>query len=117
MPNTKSAKKALRGSERKRKFNKVRQYKIKNALKDLRKMVAEGSKDVANGLSKVYSEMDKAVKTNLLPKARVDRRKSRLSAWVKSASEGLVEAEKSVKKTVKKAASKAKTTLKKTAKK
>jgi small subunit ribosomal protein S20 len=82
MPNTTSAKKALRGSVKKRKFNRLKTYKIKNSLKELRKNMAEGGKNIQEALGRAYSALDKAVKTNFIPKGRADRRKSRLSAMV-----------------------------------
>jgi len=82
MPNTTSAKKALRGSTKKRKFNRLKTYKIKNSLKELRKNMVEGGKNIENSLSRAFSALDKAVKTNFIPKGRADRRKSRLSAMV-----------------------------------
>lgn len=80
MPNTKSAKKALRGSLRKREFNSVSKNKIKNSLRSLRKSLTEGIAESQESLSKAFSALDKAVKTNFIPKGRADRKKSRLAA-------------------------------------
>ncbi|MEM1312758.1 MAG: 30S ribosomal protein S20 [Patescibacteria group bacterium] len=82
MPNTQSAKKALRGSLKKRKFNLERKYKVRNSLKELRKMLASGSKDVNTSLGKAYSALDKAVKGKTIKKGKADRKKSRLSKMV-----------------------------------
>jgi len=85
MPNTSSAKKALRVSRRKQKVNKVKQYKIKNSLKELRRAISNGAKDYKEVLSKVYSALDKAVKNNYIPKKRADRKKSRIMKMVAKA--------------------------------
>ena len=82
MPNTSSAKKALRSSSRKRKFNRLRTYKIKNALKELRLNLEQGGKNAQEAMARVYSSLDKAVKTNFIPKRRADRKKSRIAAMV-----------------------------------
>ena len=87
MPNTSSAKKALRVSRRKQKTNKVTQYKINNALKELRRAIANKSKDYKEILAKVYSSLDKAVKSNYIPKKRADRKKSRVMKMVAKAQE------------------------------
>lgn len=82
MPNTKSAKKALRGSEKKRGFNVVRKFKIKNAIKELKKSIAIDATNFQAGLSRVYSALDKAVKGKLIKKGNASRRKSRFAAMV-----------------------------------
>ncbi len=79
MPNTKSAKKALRGSLRKREFNLASKNKIKSSLRDLRKSLAVGIEESREAMSKAFSALDKAVKTNFIPKGRANRRKSRLA--------------------------------------
>jgi small subunit ribosomal protein S20 len=85
MPNTSSAKKALRGSKKKQTFNNSKKYKIKQSLKELRKVLANKPSSYKTTLSKVFSSLDKAVKTNLIPKGRADRKKSRLSSMVEKA--------------------------------
>ncbi|NJK71377.1 MAG: 30S ribosomal protein S20 [Thermales bacterium] len=85
MPNTSSAKKALRGSQKKRQFNDVKKYHIKQSLKELRKVLATKPSEYQATLSKVFSAFDKAVKTNLIPKSRANRKKSRVSAMVDKA--------------------------------
>jgi small subunit ribosomal protein S20 len=79
MPNTKSAKKALRGSLRKKAFNDLSKSKIKISLRNLRKSLSEGITESQEALSKAFSALDKAVKTNLIPKGRANRKKSRLA--------------------------------------
>lgn len=82
MPNTKSAKKALRVAETRRKVNLARTFKIKTALKNLRKGLVSTPEDNQNLLAKAYSALDKAVKTNLIHRNKANRKKSRLSAMV-----------------------------------
>jgi small subunit ribosomal protein S20 len=82
MPNTKSAKKAMRSSLRKRDMNLVKKSAIKNSLKDLRKVLSENPANHTEVLSKVYSSLDKAVKTNFIHKNKANRKKSRVAAMV-----------------------------------
>ena len=85
MPNTKSAKKALRSATRKQRFNALRRTKIKTALKEFRRALATKPKDFQATLSKSFSALDKAVKTNLIKKNAADRKKSRLAKMVAKA--------------------------------
>jgi small subunit ribosomal protein S20 len=78
MPNTKSAKKALRSSLRKRQYNLFRKVAVKRALKDYRKSLSETQEKSEEALSKVFSVLDKAVKRNVIQKNNADRKKSRL---------------------------------------
>jgi len=79
MPNTSSAKKALRSSLKKHEYNLTTKYKIKNSLKDLRKVVAIDPTNYQKSLDKAYSVLDKAVKTNFIHRNKADRKKSRLA--------------------------------------
>lgn len=72
MPRIKSAKKALRASERKRAHN----VKIKENFKALVKKIKKGEK---KDLSKVSSLLDKAAAKNVIHKKKAARLKSRLS--------------------------------------
>lgn len=85
MPNTSSAKKALRGSLKKQKFNLLSKSKIKNALRDFRKAITISPSEYQVTLSKAFSALDKAVKKNFIPKGRADRKKARLSAMASKA--------------------------------
>jgi len=84
MPNTNSAKKALRNSKRKYENNLVHKNSIKIAIRNLKKAVKVGaaSDETKTLLSKVYSRLDKAVKINLMKKNTVSRKKSRLTSWL-----------------------------------
>ena len=80
MPNTKSAAKALRNSERKR----LRNKSVKSSLHTLQKrflgLVTAGKKDEAAALlPQVASALDKAAKRGVIHGNSADRRKSRLS--------------------------------------
>ena len=79
MANTKSAQKANRSSLRKRQFNLTTKTKVKNSLKNFRKAIVSDISSSATSLSTVFSALDKAVKTNYIPKRRADRKKSRLA--------------------------------------
>jgi small subunit ribosomal protein S20 len=85
MPNTKSAKKAMRSSIRKNVFNTARKWKIKNSLKELRKVMVSNVTEYQSSLSKVFSQLDKAVKSNLIHKNKANRKKSRLALMVAKA--------------------------------
>lgn len=87
MPNTKSAKKALRASARKRTYNQLKKVKIKSAYKSLRKNLANEPANAAQSLSAVFSALDKAVKTNYITKHRAARKKSRATAMFKRLTE------------------------------
>lgn len=78
MPITKSAKKALRGSSRKRAVNLRLKKKLDSAVKEAKKT---GSKSLAAA----YKAIDKAAKKGLIKKGAADRKKSRLAAFIKKA--------------------------------
>jgi small subunit ribosomal protein S20 len=82
MPNTKSAKKALRSSLKKREYNTERKYKLRNALRELRRVISSGGNEFQGALDKAYSTLDKAVKGKTIKKGKADRKKSRLANMV-----------------------------------
>ncbi len=80
MPKTKSAKKALRQSERKKTFNLRRKNAYKLAVKTFRKNLAESNLETAQSLlPKVFQTLDKAAKGKTIKKNKASRLKSRLS--------------------------------------
>ena len=86
MPITKSAKKALRGGEKKKVFNLRRKKKVEDAVKTVKKLVKEGKTKEANEmLPKAYQALDKAAKGNTIKANTASRKKSRLNAMVKKA--------------------------------
>lgn len=84
MPIIKGAKKALRGSNRKRVFNVRRKNTMNDAVKQVRKLVTEGKKEEATKmLPAVYQAIDKATKRGIIKKNNADRKKSRIVAAIK----------------------------------
>lgn len=84
MPIIQSAKKALRSSEKKRVFNIRRQKKVDDALKNIKKLVAEKKiKEATAAVSEAYKALDKATKAGTLKKGTASRRKSRIVALIK----------------------------------
>ncbi len=73
MPVTKSAKKALRGSLRKREVNIRIRSKMKTLVDTFR------AKPTAAGLAQAFSSLDRAVKNHLLHRNTAARRKAGLS--------------------------------------
>ncbi|MEX2436670.1 MAG: 30S ribosomal protein S20 [Candidatus Paceibacterota bacterium] len=83
MPNTSSAKKALRRDNRRKEINLDRKKKIKTTLKKFKKMTQEGSKEEAKKfLPEVYKVLDKMAKVSFIKKNKAKRLKSRLSKKV-----------------------------------
>lgn len=83
MPITRSAKKALRSSEKKRVFNRVRKDKVSNAIKSLKKLITEGKKkEAVVAFRSVQKALDKAVKGGTLNKNTASRKKSRLAKMI-----------------------------------
>jgi small subunit ribosomal protein S20 len=83
MPITSSAKKALRQSETRRIQNEKRKKAFKDAIKNLRKLVAQKKIDAAKELlPKVYKVLDKTAKVGTIKKNTADRLKSRLTKLV-----------------------------------
>ncbi len=86
MPITTSAKKALRNSKRKRGFNLDKKELISDAVKKIKKLIAEKKiKEAVGFMSEVQKILDKSVKTGLLKKNTASRKKSRISAMIKRA--------------------------------
>jgi len=84
MPIIKGAKKALRGSNRKRVFNIRRKNTMNDAVKQVRKLTAEGKKEEATKmLPAVYQAIDKAAKRGVIKKNNADRKKARIVAALK----------------------------------
>jgi len=84
MPIITSAKKALRGSKRKRVFNLKRKETMKTAIKEVKKLLVDKKPDEAKkSLSNAYQAIDKAAKRGIIKKNTAARKKSRLSAQIK----------------------------------
>jgi small subunit ribosomal protein S20 len=84
MPITRSAKKALRASNRKREFNSRRKEKVVNTVKSVKKLVAGNKKKEAlQVFREAQKALDKAVKSKTISKNTASRKKSRLSKMIK----------------------------------
>ncbi len=84
MPITRSAKKALRGSARKKTINDRRKKSMKEMVKKLEKLVKEKKVDEAKKmLSSVYQAIDKAAKKGVIQKNSAARKKSRVARLAK----------------------------------
>ena len=78
MPITRSAKKALRVSKRKKVFNLRRKDAMNKAVKSVKK--------TKEGLTAAYKAIDKAMKKGVIKKNTAARKKSRLAKMLKKAS-------------------------------
>lgn len=80
MPNTKSAAKAMRQSKRRREVNLKVKDSVKDAVREVRKLIKSGNKEEAAKLmKKAMSALDKAAKKNVIHKNTASRKKSRLA--------------------------------------
>ncbi len=87
MPVIKSAKKALRSSERKRIFNLRKKRAMKEAVKTVTKLVSnKKSKEATEKLAGAYKAIDKAVKRGIIKKNTAARKKSTLARLIKNIS-------------------------------
>ena len=85
MPRTKTAKKELRKSARRRGLNLARQKRLKTVLKDHRKFLAAGKPDEAQAnLPKVMKTLDKLAKVGYVKRGYANRMKSRLSKQLRT---------------------------------
>lgn len=84
MPITKSAKKALRNSDRKRVFNIRRKKEIEHVVREVKMLIKAKKADEAEKLlPKVYKAIDKAAKENTIKKNTAARKKSRITAFIR----------------------------------
>ncbi len=68
-------------NKKKRLMNKMRRSQIRTAIRKLDEAVKSSEKEMTKeSLSKVYSLVDKAVKTGLIKQNKADRTKARLTA-------------------------------------
>ena len=80
MPNTKSAARRVRNSERKRLHNRSVKGRLKSLEKKFVEAVDAKNKDEGSkALVAVTSALDKAVKVGVIPRGTADRKKSRLA--------------------------------------
>ena len=84
MPNTKSAKKALRQARRRHVRNIRKTRSLKSALKQFgRALVAKDKAEALKLFPGVQKALDKSAKSNLITKNTAARKKSRFSASIK----------------------------------
>jgi small subunit ribosomal protein S20 len=76
MPITKSAKKALRQSEKKHLQNNRNKRDIKDSLKEFKVAIAADPKEAEKIVPKIYKTIDKAAKKGVLSKNTAARKKS-----------------------------------------
>jgi small subunit ribosomal protein S20 len=80
MPITKSAKKALRSSLKKRSFNDKRRRAMRDVLKQIKKSSStDQAKDALALIPEAYKAIDKATKHGVIKKNTASRKKSRLT--------------------------------------
>ena len=80
MPNTKSAERRMRNSERKQARNRSVTSRLKSLEKRYNAALKTGKKDEAGtALRDTLSAFDKAVKAGVIPRATANRKKSRLT--------------------------------------
>jgi small subunit ribosomal protein S20 len=84
MPITRSAKKALRVSTRKRAVNDRTKKVLKEGVKNIQKLtVAKKWKEAKESLFSAYSAIDKAAKKGVIKKNTASRKKARLARMAK----------------------------------
>ena len=84
MPNTKSAERRMRNSQRKQLQNSAVKSRLRRTEKQFRATVAAGKKeDAAKLLPGVHSAFDKAVKVGAITRPTANRKKSRLALALK----------------------------------
>ena len=83
MPITQSAKKAIRGSLRKKAFNDQRKKTMKEIIKKIEKVAKADKKEAAKMLSGAFQAIDKAAQIGVIKKNNAARKKSRLSRLIK----------------------------------
>lgn len=83
MPITKSAKKALRQSLKRRDRNLIYKKKIKDLLKEVKKLILQKKIEEAKKLlPKVYKILDKAAKVGVIKKNTASRKKARMTKLI-----------------------------------
>jgi small subunit ribosomal protein S20 len=83
MPITRSAKKAIRVSSRKKGYNDRHKKAMKEVMKKLIKLAKTDKKEAEKMLSGAYKIVDKAAKKGVIKKNNASRKKSRLARLVK----------------------------------
>jgi small subunit ribosomal protein S20 len=85
MPNTKSAERRMRNSQRKNLQNSRVKSKLRRTEKEFRAAVVAGkTEDAVKLLPGVHSAFDKAVKVGAVSRPTANRKKSRLALYIKA---------------------------------
>jgi len=80
---TKSAKKAIRQSKKRRARNIQKKEKIKDLLKEVKNLISQKrTEETKKLLPQVYKLLDKAAKTGLIKKNATARKKSRITKLI-----------------------------------
>ena len=79
MPITQSAKKAIRGSLRKKAFNDSRKRAMKEVIKTIERASKTNKDEAVKMLPSAFAIIDKAAQKNVIKKNNAARKKSRLS--------------------------------------
>ena len=79
MPIIKSAKKAIRGSFRKKAFNDRQKHAMKDIIKKIEKISKTDKKEAEKLLSSAFAIIDKTAQKGVIKKNNAARKKSRLS--------------------------------------
>jgi len=83
MPIKKSAKKALRKSEKRKILNLKIKKEIKNLLKEIKGLISQKKIDEAKKLlPRVYKALDKAAKRGVIKKNTASRKKKRITNFI-----------------------------------
>ena len=86
MPITKSAKKNLRKSEKRRVHNLGYKRRMKKLVKQVTSLAKENKEEAKKLLPKVYKTLDKTAKVGIIKKNTASRKKSRLTKLVEKKS-------------------------------
>ena len=83
MPITQSAKKAIRGSLRKKAFNDARKRAMKEILKKIEKIAKTNKAEAVKMLSNAFQAIDKAAQRGIIKRNNAAHKKARLSRITK----------------------------------
>lgn len=83
MPITQSAKKAIRGSLRKKAFNDSRKRAMKEIIKKIEKISKTNKAEAVKMMSSAFAIIDKAAKRGVIKKNNAARKKARLARITK----------------------------------
>jgi len=83
MPITESAKKAIRGSLRKKAFNDARKRAMKEVIKKIEKLAKTNKAEASKMLPSAFKAIDKAAQKGVIKKNNAANKKSRLAKLMK----------------------------------